>query len=357
MSAPEALSASTALSAAAALSPRRRLATLAFGSIMLLSACAGPRSPAPAPGASRSDPSLPAASGRRGGYYADDGPGESLVAPDPQTIPDAQPRREPLARQANRPYVVFGRSYVPMAELIPWRERGIASWYGRKFHGLKTASGETYDMYGMTAAHPTLPIPSYARVTNLRTGQSVVVRVNDRGPFLHDRVIDLSWTAAARLGYVQAGIAEVEVELVTRFDDTEDAPLRVAQPEIEPRLSIEAMPPSSSQAETVASLPVAPSSAVSSPVVSSPVVPAQSVATVRAGVWLQLGAFGSRDNAEAARSRLARQLDWLATQLDVVPDGGMFKVQAGPFGQRGEAVAAAERIRAATTFKPFATIR
>lgn len=144
----------------------------------------------------------------------DDGPG-SEPPPDPKAIPDAQPRSEPLHPRANRPYVVFGRNYQPMTSLQAFRQRGFASWYGRKFHGQRTSSGEVYDMYAMTAAHPTLPIPSYARVTNLRNGEQVVVRVNDRGPFLHNRVIDLSFTAASKLGYVQAGSAEVEVELLT----------------------------------------------------------------------------------------------------------------------------------------------
>ena len=133
---------------------------------------------------------------------------------DLDAIPDAVPRTEPLHRFANRPYAVLGREYVPATSLRPYRERGIASWYGRKFHGQKTSIGEIYDMYAMTAAHPTLPLPSYARVTSVATGKSVVVRVNDRGPFLHGRVIDLSYAAAHRLGIAQKGSGEVEVEAI-----------------------------------------------------------------------------------------------------------------------------------------------
>ena len=107
---------------------------------------------------------------------------------------------------------------MPATSLRPYHERGVASWYGRKFHGQKTSSGETYDMYAMTAAHPTLPLPSYARVTNVATGKSVVVRVNDRGPFLHDRVIDLSYAAAHRIGIAQKGSGEVEVEAILPGD-------------------------------------------------------------------------------------------------------------------------------------------
>jgi rare lipoprotein A len=147
----------------------------------------------------------------KGGYYKDDGPGER--AP-PSSTPDAVPRLEPLHRFANRPYEVFGKSYVPHTALQPFRQRGAASWYGKRFHGNRTSSGEAYDMYKMTAAHPTLAIPSYARVTNLANGKSVVVRVNDRGPFHAGRIIDLSYAAAARLGYLQAGSAQVEVESI-----------------------------------------------------------------------------------------------------------------------------------------------
>ncbi len=170
---------------------------------------------APPAGAARQE--SPGQTSRRGAYYMDDGPGIE-PAPDHRAIPNAQPRREPLLTRANRPYVVFGRAYQPMTALVPYRQRGHASWYGRKFHGQKTASGEVYNMYSMTAAHPTLPIPSYVKVTNTRSGEQVVVRVNDRGPFLNDRLIDLSYTAAAKLGYVQAGSTEVEVELISWQD-------------------------------------------------------------------------------------------------------------------------------------------
>jgi len=150
---------------------------------------------------------------RRGGYYKDDGPGDAAT-PNLATIPDAQPKVEPLHRFANRPYKVLGKEYVPLAASQPYQQRGVASWYGKKFHGQATSSGERYDMYAMTAAHTTLPIPSYARVTHLRSGRSVVVRINDRGPFRGNRVIDLSYAAAYKLGITKAGSAEVEVESI-----------------------------------------------------------------------------------------------------------------------------------------------
>jgi rare lipoprotein A len=149
----------------------------------------------------------------KGGYYKDDGPQANPPA-NLDRIPDAVPRAEPLNKFANRPYKALGREYVPMTSVQPYRERGSASWYGKRYHGQKTSSGETYDMYQMTAAHPTLPIPSYARVTNLKNGKSVVVRINDRGPFHAGRLIDLSYVAAYKLGYVQAGSAQVEVESI-----------------------------------------------------------------------------------------------------------------------------------------------
>ena len=143
----------------------------------------------------------------------DDGPGGPLPG-NPDSIADARPRSEPLNRGANSPYIALGRKYVPYQSLTPYRQRGIATWYGRKFHGKPTSSGERYDMYAMSAAHTILPIPSYARVTNLSNGRSVVVRVNDRGPFHAERIIDLSYAAAYKLGFVNAGSVRVEVEAI-----------------------------------------------------------------------------------------------------------------------------------------------
>jgi rare lipoprotein A len=149
----------------------------------------------------------------RGGYLKGDGPGGPPPV-DLDKIADATPRAEPLNVGANTPYTALGRKYVPYTSLKAYRERGVATWYGRKFQGKRTASGERYDMYAMTAAHTILPIPSYARVTNLANGRSVVVRINDRGPFHSDRIIDLSYAAAYKLGYVGAGSARVEVEAI-----------------------------------------------------------------------------------------------------------------------------------------------
>lgn len=150
-------------------------------------------------------------------------PGQRDGAPaswpfDLNQVPDAQPRVEPIRRGGpNKPYEVMGQQYVPMTADEPLQERGLASWYGTKFHGAPTASGEIYDMYAMTAAHPTMPLPSYARVRNPINGREVIVRVNDRGPFHPGRIIDLSLSAAVRLG-VAGSVGPVEVERLTHDD-------------------------------------------------------------------------------------------------------------------------------------------
>ena len=133
-----------------------------------------------------------------------------------ESIPDAVPRVEPRSAHGNPPfYDVLGRRYYVLASADGYLERGVASWYGPTFHGGNTSSGEPYDMYGMTAAHKTLPLPCYARVTNLRNGKSIVVRINDRGPFVANRLIDLSYTAAAKLDMIREGTTLVEVRALS----------------------------------------------------------------------------------------------------------------------------------------------
>jgi rare lipoprotein A len=261
-----------------------------------------------------------------GGYYQDDGPGDS--APDNlDAIPDAVPRMEPLHRFANNPYSVLGRDYVPLRARQPYRERGVASWYGRKFHGQKTSSGERYDMYGMTAAHPTLPIPSYVRVTNPANGKSVVVRVNDRGPFHSGRLIDLSYTAAWKLGYIGNGSTPVEVVAI--------------QPGVE---SVVARAPEEDPIARFANLP-------------EPAAPPPPLPTEARGTFVQLGAFGNPDNAEAFRAHVARELDWAGDTLRTQVAGNLHRVQLGPFASRTEADDVAEKIRAALGVKPSIVVR
>jgi rare lipoprotein A len=151
---------------------------------------------------------------KSGGYYLDDGP-EANPPSNLDEVPDAVPKVEAINPNNSKPYVALGETYTPMKEVQPYKQRGVASWYGKRFNGKKTASGELYDMYAMTAAHPTLPIPSYVKVTNLKNNRSVIVRVNDRGPFKHTRIIDLSYAAAHKLRMLSQGSTQVEVEVVT----------------------------------------------------------------------------------------------------------------------------------------------
>lgn len=262
-----------------------RRALFHFGLVVLLAACSStpPRTKAPSSG-------LPPPSAK-GGYYLDDGPGENPPA-NFDLIADAVPRAEPLHRYANRQYVALGQSYVPDAELRPYRAEGLASWYGRRFHGKKTASGELYDMYAMTAAHRTLPIPSYARVTSLDNGKSVIVRINDRGPFHRERIIDLSYTAAHKLGYVSRGHGRVVVESI------DPASFNIQGGQLGP------------------------------------------------GHYVQLGAFSKPDNAMRLRLRAQEALGLSDVQSHVTLVGEMHRVNLGPFPGVEEASGWVERARA-----------
>lgn len=306
------------------------------GVALLLAACGSqPPRPGEEPAvSSKSTPEKPAyALKRGGGYYLDDGPGDN--PPDNlDDIPDAQPRLEPLHRPSLKPYSVLGQDFKPMTELKPYKAKGIGSWYGRKFHGSRTATGETYDMYAMTAAHPTLPLPSYARVTNLANGKSVVVRVNDRGPFLHNRLIDLSYAAAYRLGYAGAGSALVEVELILPGAETPVAGARQAQPaELSRRAA----------AETAAATTAEPIARTATVQDAEP-ANLPTVAEAR-GTFLQLAAFASSDNAESFRLRIAQQLAGIADNLHIHAKDGMFRLHVGPYRDAQEARSVARRIR------------
>ena len=148
-----------------------------------------------------------------GAYFEDDGP--PVGGPSPASVANAVPRPEPLSRIGNSPYEVYGVTYVPIRKgSVGYAQTGEASWYGKKFHGRKTSNGDVYDMYGMTAAHKTLPLPTYLQVRNLDNGREVVVRVNDRGPFLGGRILDLSYMAAQKLGVVATGTAQVRIEVI-----------------------------------------------------------------------------------------------------------------------------------------------
>ena len=261
--------------------------TAAAALVLLLAGCAS-RAPVPAD---------------RDGPHAKPPPGL-------ERVPDAEPRVEALRQGGpNKPYEVFGRRYVPMTTDAPLAETGLASWYGRKFHGRPTASGEIYDMYAMTAAHKTMPIPSYARVRNPANGREVVVRINDRGPFSDGRVIDLSYTAALRLGVLR-GVTPVQVQRLTHDDIRAMATAPGTRP---------ALPPDDP--------------APGEPAVAGP------------GLWLQLGAFRARGGALELQQRVQRAADSAVTQVAVFEEGALYRVQAGPYATRAEALDAGERLR------------
>lgn len=203
----------------------------------------------------------------------DSAPSGSVSIPD---LPgDAVPRPEPKSRYGNGPnYEVLGKSYTVMPSGSGYKERGVASWYGKKFHGRLTSNREPYDMYAMTAAHKTLPLPTYVQVRNLRNNRTVVVRVNDRGPFVDNRVIDLSYAAALKLDMVGSGTSLVEVTAITFDDPPGDRPVRIVEP---------AEPPAPMPAPTSAPRPEVEKNNE---------------------IFVQVGAFGDRANAERRQSAL-----------------------------------------------------
>lgn len=242
----------------------------------------------------------------------DGGPAYSM---DTSHIPDVVPRDEPRSRYGNpSSYEVNGRRYYVMESAQGYREQGNASWYGNKFHGRRTSSGEPYDMYKLTAAHTRLPIPSYVRVTNLANGRSVVVRVNDRGPFHEGRIIDLSYAAASRLGIVETGTARVEVVAVSSGEQQNPTP------------------PQAPSATT----PVAAAAGTS---------PALRPGTPPGDIFVQVGAFISRTNAERLRNQLfSMQLGSASIQEARSADATVYRVRLGPYSNAGAADAMAARL-------------
>ena len=268
----------------------------------------------------------------KGGYLAGDGPGADAPA-NLEATPDAVPQAEPLHRYANRPYVALGKNYTPLTVLGNYKERGVASWYGKKFHGQPTSIGEKYDMYGMTAAHTTLPIPSYVRVTNLSNGKSVVVRVNDRGPFLHDRIIDLSYTAALKLGIIGKGSGAVEVESIVS-DTAVITPINVEAVHSEP-LTPETRTPETGTPAAATGLPVGGGG----------------------NVYLQLGSFKSQQGAEGFMARMRAEFEGSGKQVILYQkESDLVRVQVGPYTNQEEARAVADQVQSRLGFKPFISV-
>lgn len=222
----------------------------------------------------------------KGGYYKNDGPPRGISASELAKIPDAVPKKEPLSKTGNNSYKALGKKYHPMKTARGFKERGIASWYGKKFHGRRTSSGDKYDMFSMTAAHRVLPLPSYVSVSNLKNGKSVVVKVNDRGPFLHNRVIDLSYAAAYKLGIVATGTGLVEVAALDL-----NAPKQTA----------------------ISKVPVS----------------SRTVSGVK--LFVQFGAFSIKSNAENLRRRLYGDGFNPIMELGVHDGRHIYRVRTGPY--------------------------
>ncbi len=306
-------------------------AILALATLMLAACGSTPQRKAavrdtPAPIEARAATAEPGA----GGYLAGDGPGANAPS-NLDDIPDAVPQYEPLHRYANRPYIALGNTYTPITVSGSFKERGIASWYGKKFHGQRTSSGEVYDMYAMTAAHPTLPIPSYVRVTNVATKKSVVVRINDRGPFLHARVIDLSYTAAHKLGFIGNGSGEVEVESLAGNVTT--APVAAAEVTSTP------LPPADIPPKVVAA--------------EQESVAAESAGVAGGNLYLQLGAFKSQEAAESFMAQMRAKLGEVGKQLSLFIKDGFTRVHLGPYANQHEARSSADSLKDKLGFKPL----
>ena len=354
-------------------------------------------------------PVLPPANSGRGGYYQDDGPGENPPS-NLMATPDAEVRNDPPNPRNSKPYVVFGKTYTPITDLNkPFVQRGLGTWYGKKFHGQRTSSGEIYDMYKMSAAHPTLPIPSYAKVTNLDNGNQVVVRVNDRGPFHSTRVIDVSYTAALKLGLLSKGSHQLEVERILPADIDRinsargkdggkdkaavaaPVPAPAPVPPPKPRAPAETAailyptPPSGAAAAAPAlAASVAGAAAVeasaatmqplqamprAAPLILTPVsgaeagvsaaaltLPAAGAATTATaatagGFYLQLGAYGRKENAEAVRAKLA--MERALSGLEIVPSGDVHRLYAGPYASRQDAAQAIPGLPSSLGLKPL----
>ncbi|SHF46044.1 rare lipoprotein A [Modicisalibacter ilicicola DSM 19980] len=281
--------------------------------LALVAGCAGG-------GGSRPDSAQDGGAKSSGGRYAMESDAYPDEPPDVSDVPDAVPRVEPLAPSGNRPsYQVWGETYHVMSSAEGYQQQGTASWYGQKFQGYATASGEIYDMYKMSAAHRSLPLPTYARVTNLDNGRSVIVKVNDRGPFHGDRLIDLSYAAAARLDILGNGTGRVKVQAIdpVAWQARQASPRSQDQARGDASATGSVSPSQSQRGEQVAQ-------AVSSP--------ATGVSSGAAGgndprLYLQVAALGSATSAQALRARLQSSLD---SPVRIDSDQRMHRVQVGP---------------------------
>ncbi|WP_306567828.1 septal ring lytic transglycosylase RlpA family protein [Aquabacterium sp.] len=261
-------------------------------------------------------------------------------------LPDPVPRIEPIRKGGpNKPYEVLGQAYAPLADDVPWREQGVASWYGTKFHGRRTASGELFSMYGLTAAHRTLPIPSYARVRHVKTGKSVIVRINDRGPFHGGRVIDLSYAAAVKLGMASAGNAQVEVTRLT-FDDIRRGVW-----------DTDATQGGEAAVEMGRGVAAAPERMATTTPAATPPSPARAYTPAQRGFYVQLAAMRQREGVDRLQQRVSDELAGLMPMLAVFHEASMYKLKVGPYATRQDALLAADQAREALQLNPMVVER
>ncbi|WP_152220054.1 septal ring lytic transglycosylase RlpA family protein [Pseudomonas sp. SCB32] len=316
-------------------------------SSVFLASCTGNRAP-----------QQPAASAGISGPYDYNRPhrdGAPWWDVDVSRIPDAVPMRHngPLK---NNPYTVLGKTYYPMNDARTYNVVGTASWYGTKFHGQATANGEQYDLYGMTAAHKTLPLPSYVRVTNLDNGKSVIVRVNDRGPFYSDRVIDLSFAAAKKLGYAETGTARVKVEGIDPdrwwASQGKTQPMIMALPKMAAQQPAAAQPQAVAMAQPIETYTPPPAQH------AEPVAPVQIDSKKNAslpadGLYLQVGAFANPDAAELLKEKVG-SLTGAKSFISsvVVNQQTLYRVRLGPINTQDEASRMQDSIRVANLGQP-----
>ncbi|MWJ28361.1 septal ring lytic transglycosylase RlpA family protein [Halomonas sp. ZH2S] len=266
--------------------------------------------------------------------YAMSGDAYPMAPPDVSQVPNAEPRIEAPSRAGNRSsYEVWGKTYQVLPDARDYQRRGTASWYGEKFHGYATSNGEIYDMYKMSAAHRSLPLPTFARVTSLDNGRSVIVRVNDRGPFHSDREIDLSYAAAARLGFLDAGTGAVEVETI-------DPERWLAE------RGRSAADVSATQADSVARAPANPQPGTASQVTEKAAANGIEKSPVESTdeMYLQIAALGSPESARELRERLENELSY---PVRITSDADVHRVQVGPVDDENSMVPLREALRQA----------
>lgn len=266
-------------------------------------------------------------------------------------IPDATPTLHSGPYKAN-PYTVLGKTYFPLAESKRYVASGTASWYGTKFHGQNTANGEVYDLYGMSAAHKTLPLPSYVRVTNLDNNKSVILRVNDRGPFYSDRIIDLSYAAAKKLGYAEIGTARVKVEGIDPQEwwaaKGRPAPLMLNEPQV----AQNSAPVITASAGTVEQWTPPPQQHAAA-VVPVQIDAKKNASVAASGQYLQVAAFANPDAAELLRSKLSGMVSAPVFISSIVRNQQtLHRVRLGPIGSQGEITQVQNSVRQANLGSP-----